>query len=77
MTTIALPTAPVVGALMGLGALGLALSRVYAGLHYPSDVLGGWIIGVGIGIIARQKELPRVPSDLTDAPSSQPSRSLP
>jgi membrane-associated phospholipid phosphatase len=60
MTTVALPTAPVVGALMGLGTLGLALSRVYTGLHYPSDVLGGWIIGVGIGIIARRKELPRV-----------------
>ena len=60
MTTVALPTAPVVGTLMGLGTLGLALSRVYAGLHYPSDVLGGWIIGVGIGIIARRKELPRV-----------------
>ena len=60
MTTVALPSAPVVGALMGLGALGLALSRVYAGLHYPSDVLAGWLIGVGIGIIARRKELPRV-----------------
>jgi membrane-associated phospholipid phosphatase len=61
MTTIAFPAAPVIGSLMGLGALGLAVSRVYVGLHYPSDVLGGWIIGVGIGIIARQKELPLVP----------------
>jgi membrane-associated phospholipid phosphatase len=60
MTTVSLSTAPVVGALMGLGTLGLAISRVYTGLHYPSDVLGGWIIGVGIGIIARRKELPRV-----------------
>jgi len=61
MTMVALPTTPVVGVLMGLGSLGLAISRVYTGLHYPSDVLGGWIIGVGIGIIARRKELPRVP----------------
>jgi undecaprenyl-diphosphatase len=60
MTTVALPAAPVIGLLMGLGALGLAVSRVYTGLHYPSDVLGGWIIGVVIGIIARRKELPRV-----------------
>ena len=60
MTTVALPAAPIVGVLMGLGALGLALSRVYSGLHYPSDVIAGWIIGAGIGIIARRKELPRV-----------------
>ncbi len=60
MTAIALPTAPVVGAVMGLGALGLAVSRVYTGLHYPSDVVGGWLIGAAIGIIARRKELPRV-----------------
>ena len=61
MTTLALPTSRAIGALMGLGTLGLAVSRIYTGLHYPSDVLGGWIIGVGIGIIARRKELPRVP----------------
>ena len=60
MTAVALPTAPIFGALMGLGTLGLALSRIYTGLHYPSDVLGGWLIGIGIGIIARRKELFRV-----------------
>jgi undecaprenyl-diphosphatase len=60
MTTVALPTAPAVGVLMGLGTIGLALSRIYTGLHYPSDVLAGWLIGVGIGIIARRKELSRV-----------------
>ena len=40
----------------GLGAV-LAASRVYAGLHYPTDVVGGWAIGVGLGLIVRQREV--------------------
>ncbi len=60
MATIALPTEPAAGWLMALGALGLGVSRVYAGLHYPSDIAAGWLIGVVIGIIARQKEFPGV-----------------
>ena len=58
MTVIALPSAPAIAALMGLGALGLGITRVYTGLHYPTDVVAGWLIGATIGIIARQKELP-------------------
>lgn len=61
MTTVAFPSSPVFGALMGLGALGLAVSRVYTGLHYPTDIVAGWLIGATIGIIARQKELPVAP----------------
>lgn len=60
MATVALPSAPAFGWLMVLGALGLGASRVYAGLHYPSDIVAGWLIGAIIGIIARQKEFPGV-----------------
>lgn len=29
----------------------IGISRIYLGAHYPSDVVGGWIVG-GIGILA-------------------------
>lgn len=58
MTTVALPTAPVFGLTMGLAGVVLAVARVYAGLHYPTDVLGGWAIGVAVGMLVRRKEHP-------------------
>ncbi len=28
-------------------ALWVAVTRVYVGAHYPSDLLGGWVLGIG------------------------------
>ena len=41
MATVALRAPP---ELAGDGVLGivLAVSRIYAGLHYPTDVVSGW-----------------------------------
>jgi membrane-associated phospholipid phosphatase len=33
-------------------AAAVAYSRVYAGVHYPSDVAGGIAIGIGSGVLA-------------------------
>jgi membrane-associated phospholipid phosphatase len=39
------------GALAFLLAIALALGRPYLGMHYPSDVLAGALLGVGLGLI--------------------------
>ncbi len=32
-------------------ASGVAYSRMYLGVHYPSDILGGMVIGIGTGFL--------------------------
>jgi decaprenylphosphoryl-5-phosphoribose phosphatase len=39
------------GALAFVLAFALALGRPYLGMHYPSDVLAGAVLGVGLGLI--------------------------
>jgi undecaprenyl-diphosphatase len=53
MATIASTAHPWLGASMACVALLLGLSRVAAGLHYPSDVLAGALIGRVIGRLLR------------------------
>lgn len=43
---------PKTGILFFLAALNLSLARVQAGLHWPSDILGGAVLGILVGIAA-------------------------
>lgn len=36
------------GLLVGLGAMAVGFSRIYNGMHYPGDVMGGAILGSGV-----------------------------
>ncbi len=37
--------------------IGICLSRLYIGIHYPSDVLAGMAIGIGAAVVASQIKL--------------------
>lgn len=54
LTAAAARPAPRIGSIMGTLGLILSVSRVYAGLHYPSDVIAGWLLGTLCGLVARQ-----------------------
>ncbi len=53
MTCLARPADGGIASLMGSLAALLAVSRVAAGLHYPSDVLGGLVLGVLVAQASR------------------------
>ncbi|MBT2466753.1 phosphatase PAP2 family protein [Streptomyces sp. ISL-66] len=45
---------PALGALLAPVAASVAFSRVYTGVHYPSDVLAGAALGVAAGLVVRR-----------------------
>ena len=53
MALVTRPAAPGLARLMGLLAAGLGLSRIRAGLHYPSDVAAGAVLGAIVGRLLR------------------------
>lgn len=52
-TLIALGTSRQVGAVVLVLAALISLSRIYLGVHWPSDVLAGALLGVGLALIMR------------------------
>ena len=54
MACIGARAEPWLGRLMGWLALLLALGRVAAGLHYPSDVVAGAVLGGAVGSLFRE-----------------------
>ncbi|MDP3727351.1 MAG: phosphatase PAP2 family protein, partial [bacterium] len=42
---------PKTSVLFYAAAFSLAVSRVVAGIHWPSDILGGAVVGIAVGLL--------------------------
>ena len=58
-------------------ATGVALSRVYLGVHYPSDVLMGAALGVGVALLVHQLRTIVTPPPFRGPTGSQRVRGIP
>ncbi|MFB6272709.1 MAG: phosphatase PAP2 family protein [Salinibacter sp.] len=58
-------------------ATGVALSRVYLGVHYPSDVLVGAALGAGVAVLIHQLRAIITPSPLRETVGAQRMRGVP
>ena len=47
-------TVSMIAPLMVLLAFLVGFSRIYVGVHFPLDVLAGWLLGVVIGLVANR-----------------------
>lgn len=50
---------PALAAPVGVLAAAVGMSRVVNGVHYPSDIAGGWAVGVGVGMLTLRWPLRR------------------
>lgn len=60
-----------------LWASGVTLSRVYLGVHYPSDVLAGAVLGTGVALLVHQFRTMITPSPLRRSSGPQGLQGLP
>lgn len=60
-----------------LWATGVALSRVHLGVHYPSDILAGAVVGAGLALLVHQLRGLVTPPSLQASPDGQRLRGPP